>query len=390
MRTNHVSLIAAAGAFLMVTGAAGAVFAATEPSKEGRCCYRYYDYNYESEGNNFVIGALTERINAMELAIIEALRLGTGQVSGNLKEQIGADSNLANAQDDRAVVGRIEQARMDAMRAAASGNLGCQVQTYSLGGNSVGAGSIAYASDLAGALQDWATGTNGMPASTGEAVAKRIEIHCGTYANEQDIKTGFCPNAEIGELANASTDANKSLFYVAPGELATTLSPERAAAANAFLTNALNPEPLGALLPEQAASPGGQELVARHKADTARISVATDAASFMTGKRTPQAGDQMMASAKAAAAKMPDYVPGFEDGLSWHAYMDVRARGWIFNQDFLGKLNSNGYEQAIKDGVMVESFNAYMGWETYQLMERQTMILATMLAIQVEQARGER
>ncbi len=67
--------------------------------------------------------------------------------------------------------------------------------------------------------------------------------------------------------------------------------------------------------------------------------------------------------------------------------MDVRASGWYRNANW-GVAMNNSYEQAIKDGVMIQSFQAYLAWETYKLIERQNLMLATMLSIQTETSRN--
>src|SRR5690606_873748 len=106
---------------------------------EAACCVAYQYGHVESTVNgakNQIIDHVTTEINAMQLAIIEAMRLSTGQLSGNLKEQNAANANIADLQDDRAVVARIEEARMQAMRDAASGASTCNVITGNLGGGS--------------------------------------------------------------------------------------------------------------------------------------------------------------------------------------------------------------------------------------------------------------
>lgn len=91
-------------------------------------CISYGQYiNTERRNTEQIINHFTTEINAMQLAIIEGMRLSTGQLTGNLREQSAATHNLADLQDDREVVRRIEDARLQAIRESASGSSVCNV-----------------------------------------------------------------------------------------------------------------------------------------------------------------------------------------------------------------------------------------------------------------------
>lgn len=388
MRMKLISLLVGAGTFMLAATVASEVAAFVPSGGWAKCCIKYYDHNYEDKGNDHVIGQLTERINAMELAIIEALRLGTGQLSGNLKEQIGSDSNLANTQDDRSVVARVEDARLQAMTDAASGASSCNVITGSMGVTGMQAGSQDFVADLSEDLSDWNVGDGDMPSSEGTDVAiqSRVGLHCRLYANEQDVRAGLCES--VGELQNANLNARASLYYHTKGNTSLTLGEDRVQAAHAFLLNAINPKPMGAMLPDEANTAGGRELAAERQTDAARMSIAEEAAGDILSKRTPQAEGEYVSFVQETAAQIPGYKGDFSEGVSWTDYMDVRARSWHMNPRFLSTMDTNNPGQAIKDLTQIQAFNAYLGWETYRLLEKQNLILATMLAIQTEGARA--
>lgn len=384
---KHSSLVIGALAFFSVGLAAASTAHAATMDKGGRCCVGYYDHNYNDKGNVFVIESLTERINAMELAIIEALRLGTGQLSGNMKEQIGADSNMANAQDDRAVVGRIEEARLDAIRAAASGSSSCNVITGALGGTGIEAASVSFTQQFSEGMSAWNTGDENMPSSQGTAAAvgSRVALHCEKYANDQDVKAGLCDAA--GDLKDANINISESLFYHEDGSVSGTLPQERVDAASAFLINAINPMPTGAALQSAADTPEGRAEAARAQAEAARMSIAAETAGDILGRRTAQSDSTYVAYTKETASRIPGYQGNFDNGVSWYDFMDVRARGWYMNPTWAVSVDSRGPEQATKDIALIQSYQAYLGWETYKLLEKQNVILATMLAMQVEERR---
>lgn len=376
-------------AFLAVLVVAQAVSAAQfVPSGNygiGKCCVGYYDYNWENAGDDHVIGQLTERINAMELAIIEAMRLSTGQLSGNSKEQIGAQSNLANTEDDRAVVARVEDARLKAITDSASSPNGCNVISAASGVNGLDTGSQDYQQKLTEDLGNWASGANNMPQSTEEAIQKRVELTCSTYANDQDVRSGLCQN--VGSFPNADVNADQSIYYHAPGTTSATLDEDRVKAAKAFLLNTINPQPAAALLPDQAKTPGGAQLAAANKTDAGRMSIANDAAAEILSHRTAQASGDYANILQATASQITGYKGKFDQGLSWYDYMDIRAKSWHMDPNFASNIESGNPGQAEKATTEITAFNAYVGWETYKLLEKQNLILATMLAMQTEQAR---
>lgn len=384
---KHLSFAIGALAFSGASLLMGASVQAATMDKTATCCRWTYDHAYNDKGNTYVIESLTERINAMELAIIEALRLGTGQVSGNLKEQIGADSNLANAQDDRAVVGRIEEARLDALRESASGVSACNVITGSLNATSVEAAGLGYAENMAQGMTDWGSGAENMPSASGTAAAisSRVALHCERFANAQDVKSGLCES--VGALPDASINAAKSIFYHESGQVSGTLDQERLEAASAYVINAINPEPAGAPLQADASTAAGREAAAKRQSELARLSAAESAVADIVGKRSIQTGGNYSQYMQDTASVIPGYSADFSEGVSWYDMMDVRARAWYMNPNWAIAMNSADPAQAVKDTALIESFNAYLGWETYKLMQRQTVILATMLAMQVEETR---
>ena len=385
---KHLSFAIGALAFSGASLLMGASVQAATMDRTATCCRWTYDHAYNDKGNTYVIESLTERINAMELAIIEALRLGTGQVSGNLKEQIGADSNLANAQDDRAVVGRIEEARLDALRESASGVSACNVITGSLNATAVEAASLSYAESMAQGLTDWGSGAANMPSSQGTAAAisSRVALHCERFANQQDVDSGLCES--VGSMPDASINAAKSLFYHEQGSVAGTLDKERLAAVDAYVTNLMNPEPTGAALQADASTAAGREAAAGKLSELARFSAGETALADITGRRSIQESGNYSQYLKDTAAVIPGYkASDFGSGVSWYDMMDVRARAWFMNTNWAIEMNAGDPAQAVKDSALIESFNSYLGWETYKLLQRQTVILATMLAIQVEETR---
>jgi len=361
---------------------------------QASCCVAY-DYTDSKQQTKTVVDTLSERINAMQLAIIEAMRLGTGQLSGNLKEQIGSESNMKNVEDDRRVVGNVEMARFNAIRSAASGASSCNSTTAGLASGGLNNNVSTLVSDITNDLVDWDLGADDqMPSARGTdvAVQSRLEKHCSLYANKDDVKSGLCPsNASIGEMSNADIDVAKSLFGgmgVKRSE-AQTYSEERQKAAYFFLINAIDPRPQGAMLPKEATSPGGREKAAARQAAAARLSIAKYSAGDIYARRHPQKNAKLTSWAQGTAGQISGYKGvTFSNGVSWHDAQDIKARSWYQNPNWGTAIASQSAEQATKDSAHILAYNAYLQWETYKLIEKQNLMLASMLSMMTEQSRG--
>jgi hypothetical protein len=382
MRNLKTTLIAA------LLGAAAIPFLPMDA--EAACCTDYAKVQtVEKEGEN-VINTLTERINAMQLAIIEAMRLGTGQTSGNLKEQIAADSNIANVQDDRSVVGRTEAARFEALRESASASTGCNVMTGAR--NSASLDSIAgdSARTTSKQMMEYLTGAPGSASADGADVGlnKKLTTSCQLYGSAADVKSNLC--AQEGKLPDASIDAGQSLFYKAPGSSVLALDEERNKAAEMFITNVVTPIPMGPLQKGEGATPAGREKAAFRQGNAGRASLAAFALNDIRSRSQALDASEAQAWAKTTTTKIAGYNGQFKDGISWADYMNISARSWWFNPSAGAASNGQGLATAMKDIYHVESFQAYLGWETYQLIEKQNSILSGMLAIMTEQTRNQR
>jgi hypothetical protein len=367
----------------------------TASAQQG-CCY---DYNNESTNRDKIIDSFTKQINAMQLAIIEALRLGTGQTTGNMREQTTAQHNLADVQDDRRVVGNVEKARLDAISQAASGASTCNVATSASGG-SLTKNVEATRAALTQQMTKWATGNGDSPTAQGPdlAVQARIQQHCSLYSSTADQISGLCQSGGQSQMENADVDISQSMFYADQGGYIGALPLDRFTAAQHFLVNALDPAPDARMVAGSAATAAGREIAGRFASNTARMSVATDTANFLLAELAPRTGGQIATNSGAMdvsqwASQTKDQVIGYSDrsysnGVSWYDWMDLRSRAWFQNPQWMIKMDTQSGEQAQKDSAAILSFMAYQNWENYRLQMRVAMTLATMLAIQVDEIRG--
>lgn len=353
------------------------------------CCVAY-DYTDAANNKNQVISQLTDRINAMQLAIIEAMRLGTGQLSGNLKETIGANSNTANVQDDRQVTGRVETARLTAIASSSSGASSCNVIT---GANAAANVNAQVKGAMLGDTHDfakWDAGVSPMPSANGPgaAVEARHAQHCSKYSSTTDVTSGLCQTGGGGgALELADQDIGKSILYSPDNSTSETLDQDHLNAAHEFALNAIDPMPPGPMLAAQAKEPGARLLEARRHSASARMSVAAAVMSDAISFREPLVGDQATSWIKAMNSQTNNPGNPASGNASKHDYMQARALGWYFNSNWGVAADTQNEAQAIKDIAMMGSFAIVLQWEQFKQAEKTNLLLATVVSILNQQHR---
>jgi hypothetical protein len=343
-----------------------------------------------------IMDHFTTQINAMQLAIVEALRLQTGQLSGNIKEQTAATHNLADLQDDRMVAARIENARYQAMIASQNGNSACNVITSAMVGGSQDAWIARTRESLAEAQLAFDQGAPGTPSAFGRgaAIEARLNRHCEIYATQADVEAGLCERvASDSTISGANLSARKSLFA------ANTYSPAQQAAALDFMNNAFSPRPQAALPAGFARTPQGREIAAARNANTARGSIGWDVVNDVFARRTGMApefvstpdGKQPMKDwAEATAAKVIGYAPSnnFPNGVSWQDWYELRSRAWYQDPEWSMRSQGGDEVQAIKDMAAMMSFLVYQNYQNYLEFQKMNTILAAQLTILSETTRN--
>ena len=136
------------------------------PYADYGCCIEYYDHRHANKTSRIVMTNFNERLIEMQEALIEALRLSTGQISGTTREQTAAQHTLADQQDDRATVKAIETARMNAIQETVSGASSCAIITGTVGG-ATSQHADTFKEDLTVQVNSWSQGSAELPSSLG-------------------------------------------------------------------------------------------------------------------------------------------------------------------------------------------------------------------------------
>lgn len=342
------------------------------------CCNKYYDYGNANGNAKNLANHFSQKLAAMQLAIIEAMKLSTGQLSGNLREQSGAEHTLADQQDDRATVKSIEQSRIDAIRDAESGSNSCRVITGSRGGAANKSAKI-YSLQLAKEVDKFVSGQEG-PAKDGreEAMLARVEAHC-KYATQADVDLGLCQ--AVGEKPNADMSAADSVFYQEEGTVS-TYTPEREAAAKLFVLNAFAGSTVTPLSKDTIHERPERLKFADDISYSSRSAIATSVASDYIGNRIAQKDKKLLDWAQGSVQKMPGFQNADFDstGISNHDWMKIMSRNFLLDSERLGacdKTSTNAIK-CIKNMIAVQT---YMQFESYDQLEKIGFILANQLSI---------
>lgn len=361
---------------------------------EAACCVAYRQDHVESTNEN-VKEHFTSEIDAMRDAITAMMARATAQLVNTLKEQVQGNSQIAQTTDQRETLRRIEETRLRAIIDAQTGPLACNAITgvAVTGGDQVSASrtSLAVTNDA----EAWDTGTRehqGDSRNFNESSRETRLRANSQFCNEDMERFGLCAVSDTpAPLRGATLNPGRSLF----GE--TSYSSAHVAATNAYLKNAINPEPQGPLMPSASDNNANEarRLFAERQAKRSRMAMAEYFIADLIGKRTPS--EMMVADgeeattqrwwAEATAADVVGYNTSgnnFPNGVSWQDYMELRSRAWYHNPEFWRQVNDGNMTHNMKVLMMMNSFMVYQNWETYKLLQQIGAIGATQLAIFAE------
>jgi hypothetical protein len=354
------------------------------PAASPNCCQKYYDHKHADENGVRIMTNFNQKISAMQLAIIEALRLATGQLSGNSREQTGAQHTLADQQDDRATVKEIERTRMDAMASAVSGASSCKIATGSSGGAIITAANAAKKA-ITDAQNKWAQGDESMPSSLGQdpATLALLDAHCNKYATAANVGAGLC--ASEGDIPGGDIAIDESIFMQSD-DVTYGLDKDRIEAANAFIVNAVNPAPKTTVSDAQANTPEGRISAQLKNAANARISVSTETLAYVLSGREPSKGQKTLDWAEGNISEMPGFnAANFKNGVANKDFLMLQSRQFLLNPQWAVKSDKDE-ATAIKEVKNILAVIAYQGFENYELLERIATNLAVQTAILNEQS----
>ncbi|MGH0003715.1 hypothetical protein ACQU0X_26870 [Pseudovibrio ascidiaceicola] len=359
-------------------------------SAQAALSYKAYKRHAEKVVRDGIMEHTTTVVNSAQVAIVEAIRLMTGQMSGNMQTQTGARHTLADQQDDRSVVKSIEEVRVKAIMDAVSGTSSCSAITATQGGQLLN-DSANYEAELAKQTNEWLEGAPGMPSSRGPnaAMNARVQMSCSQFATEADVQAEVC--TDVGELAGMDVNAD-AVFYPQENGNSIAYTPETEKAHAAYVMHAYDPYGYKPLDPAELNTPAGFKDAARRKTFISRMNLATSPDRYVSSQNKGNESQKLVDWAKGAVSKMEGYQNMNLDSLSKRQYLEILSRKYALDQKFLTNMNMSP-AQAAKDTVNILAGISYQGYDQYLVAEKtllqesmQTALLTQILHIMETQA----
>lgn len=336
-----------------------------------------YDYGDVKAKADDIKAHTSSEIRVSTNNIIEALRLQTGQLSGNLSEQVAANAKIADAQDDQETKRRIEDAKLQATREAAPTVSRCITATSAIASAPLSKNAEAIKTATSQSLVDWQLeGSTKRDIDSSETFKN---AHCEKFSTEKDVKLGYCDAATAtSDIAYADVDASRSLFADE------TLPEKNSEASNLLLANIVGSDPWPA---NNSTMATGEEITKRNQI-VAKRSIATESLAYIKSNKEPLDSAELAQWADARAAATGLQRGADEKNLSVNGHLELQARSWFFDQDWVKGLQDKTMDAKVADIADIQAFQTYQNFKTYQLMERVTALLATSLAIAVDQEKA--
>ncbi len=374
---------------LGTSGSAGAALAATvllgaallAPAQAlAHACDRTDDDRREASR---VIRDLTQEIDEMERAIVEALRLQTGQLSGYTAQSARAITGALDSQTRlQAQIAR-EAAETEAMRARRPARGACEGITGLAGLAATGAASARARASAAITETGRITGDR--------AVVDRPGAAAGDAARFETLTQTYCNAARAGEdPALFGTSVCRGVHAMHGADLrAGTLFDRRTFASGEELRSAIelsrnlaapvvhDPPPLASADTERE-----RRRVLLARAADARTALAAD---YFAGARSLRAPGAALGAWAAAVAGISRRDAG--NPVSRYELLELLASRRFEDPDWFVRLQGMSAENLLRELVTLQAVSLMLDWQRYRTDERRGAIDAAALALGVEEMR---
>lgn len=306
-----------------------------------------------SSSTQLLVGWL-ERLNLT----IEA---GFGKLYAEIAKQTAAMRTFA--QGSAAVQSQLymEKARADAQTRYEPSPRQCY---EAAGGAGVGVAQAGAAQALRSFNTDFAKRTLFTP-NTSAAVGKLYDDHVNKYCSQQDADLGRCSRPVDPSMQNADVRADATLNT-------SSYTPDQITAAQAFVSNVVNPIPTQNIPKNWESTSHGKTFVAGQYIEQARASVAANSLNAAVAERTPIQGLGSSAMLNKADVSRLELI-------------ESQVRGRFESPAWYKMIAGLGMENMMREVVKIMALQTSMDFDRYKKTERIEAVLATQLAISVEQ-----
>ena len=362
------------GTALLGAALLGAALLAAAPAHAHKCDRTDND---RAEATRVLTG-LTREIDAMERAIIEALRLQTGQLSGYIAQSAKAVTGALDSQTKlQAQIAR-EAAETEAMRARRPSASACKAVT--------GLTGLAGTHAAAESARERAARAEAGRISGDRAVVDRPGAAAGDAARFETVTRVYCNAARAGEESGLCRGADAlhgadlraaTLFdrrtFAGEDELRAAVELSRNLAAPVVH----DPPPLSS-----ADTDRERRRVLLARSADARAALAADYLAQARALRAPGAALGGWAAAIARDSRRDPDTP-----VSRYELLELLAARRFEDPDWFVGLQAMSQENLLRELAVMQAVSLMLDWQRYRTDERRGAIDAASLALGVEEMR---
>jgi len=217
----------------------------------------------------------------------------------------------------------------------------------------------------------------GMPAWQGQAQAQaaNTDLHKARYCSETEVQEGICSTTARPNWDQRSGTLAGVLSY---GE-----TPENVSAANDYASTLLQPVPLRALRGDELRSIQGQEQQTWRRRYNAQHSLARSAFNEAVAART---NSVTLTDAQRAQQQAQGLVVTTRG--SWMQAIELEVNRYASGRAWATDLQRMPPASVLRETAKLLALNTYVQWQSYRVTERNSLLLAALLADRAETATG--
>lgn len=209
--------------------------------------------------------------------------------------------------------------------------------------------------------------TNGQPLPPAKAATQIYQTHTSQFCGPEDLAQGRCTT--LSPVANGDVRAD---VLLTPPNGSKSYTPLEAEAAEAFKKNVTNPTPAPNLPKQMANTPQGKAYYVQQMVANARMSVAQHSLDQIIAEHTKQPG-------LGAQMQMPQADASVLDVIQYEVDRRFSNSGWYI------AMATATTDALLREVANILAFNVWVDYRRYMQMERVETLLATQLAMEVEQ-----
>ena len=369
---------------------------------DAACCVAY-DYADAKSNTRTIITDLTSQIDAMQLAVVEALKMSAGERRKLMKAQMLNEQRIRDAQNKLENKRWKDRERTKAAQRAMSDRYGgCKVQTGMEATEGLGQSRDTYKAAVDDMLTDVATGTdgaksggdkaNGYKGAAQEHMAGRIQEFADKFCNAELKRAGVCDKIS-DPVKRGVTPSRFPVAAPEPGDNL-TLDADEQAAATQFITNVALPNAEGIepdIINKKDVGSALRELSGRIETRSVK-NVGTSVLSGILAEKTAMEGvkdaDKKLKWAKALISEHPEIgpeavkMPDGSEAVSPDLMNRLQADQWHHSSEWQKRISATAEPMVVyKDIARMMAFQTSQNRRLREAVRKLTAVQAVSLIV---------